>query len=140
MSKTEAQTMTKTESKPEVNAPQSKITITVRATIPTQQYGNLTLEATQEIFLPEGANAVQRSTFTVSGLELLKRDLALVVLPLAEEEVNRCKSVLIKDDHPDAWLQRNSPLYRWLRVTEPDLEIPAMIDVLKTAAFTSVPH
>jgi hypothetical protein len=63
-------------------------------------------------------------------LELLKRDLALVVLPLAEEEVTRCKSVLVTDDHPDAWLQRNSPLYRWLRVSEPDLEIPAMQDIL----------
>lgn len=109
---------------------QSKITITVRATIPTQQYGNLTLEATQEIFLPENINAHDRSTATITGLELLKSDLALVVLPLAEEEVNRCKSALVKDAHPDAWLQRNSPLYRWLRVSEPDLIIPAMQDII----------
>lgn len=117
--------MVKTTEKP-VPAQQSKITITVRATIPTQQYGNLTLEATQEIVLPENLNAHDRSTATVSGLELLKSDLALVVLPLAEAEVERCKSVLIADAHPDAWLQRNSPLYRWLRVTEPEMDIPAM--------------
>lgn len=105
---------------------QSKITITVRATVPTQQYGNLTIEATQEIFLPDNVNAHDRSTATISGLELLKGDLALVVLPLAEAEVARCSSVLLKEVYPDAWLQRNSSLYRWLRVSEPDLEIPAM--------------
>ena len=105
---------------------QSKITITVRATIPTQQYGNLTLEATQEIFLPENVNAHDRSTATISGLELLKSDLALIILPLAEAEVERCKSALVKEAYPDAWMQRNSPPYRWLRVSEPDLEIPAM--------------
>lgn len=132
--------MVKTENQPNPNDAQSKITITVRATIPTQQYGNLTLEATQEILLPENVNAVQRSTLTVSGLELLKRDLALVVLPLAEEEVMRCKSVLVKDDHPDAWLQRNSPLYRWLRVAEPDLPIPAMQEIIGNKDISLVPQ
>jgi hypothetical protein len=121
--------MAKSEETP-VPVQQSKITITVRATVPTQQFGNLTLEATQEISLPENVNAHDRSTATVTGLELLKSDLALVVLPLAEAEVARCKSALVTDDHPDSWLQRNSPLYRWLRVAEPELEIPAMREII----------
>lgn len=103
----------------------SPITITVRATIPTQQYGNLVLEATQVIDLGAG-DALDRSMETTEGLRRLKRDLALVVMPLAEAEVDRCASVLLKDDHPDAWLQRNSALYRWLRVAEPDMKVPAM--------------
>ncbi len=114
----------------------SNIIITFRATVPTQQYGNITLEATQTIDIADG-DAIDRSIETIEGLQRLKRDIAMVILPLAEAEVDRCASVLVKEAYPDSWLQRNSSLYRWLRVSEPDLIIPAMQDIL---ASKSIPN
>lgn len=101
---------------------QSKITVTYRATIPAQQYGNITLEATWEMEV----NPAELVEKTSAAFVLLQATIAQQVMPLADAEVTRCTSVLVKETHPDAWMQRNSPPYRWMRVANPTLEIPAM--------------
>jgi len=112
------------------------ITITVRATVPLMEYGNISLEATQEIDLADG-DAVDRSIETLEGLKRLKRDLALVILPMVEADIVRAAPYALKADDPDYHMRKNSPVYRWLRTAEPDLEIPGMTALI---ASKSVPN
>lgn len=110
-----------------------RITVTYRATIPTQQYGNITLEATWE----KSVFADKLVEETSAAFVLLQATIAQQVMPLADAEVTRCASVLVKEVHPDAWMQRNSSVYRWMRVANPTLEIPAMTAIINSK---SVPN
>lgn len=104
----------------------SKIVVTVKALIPVIQYGNIALEATQEIDTEEEGNQMGVD----DAINLLREQVALSVLPLVESEVERCASALLKEPNPDNWMRRNSTVYQWFRISNPDVEIPAMAAIL----------
>lgn len=112
-----------------VQAPSlTEIAVSVKVTIPLQQYGNIEMFVSQKFTVHDTVEA--REDATIIGLNQLKRHIAEVVLPLAEAEVISGRPALLRETNPDVWLQRNSSLYRWLRVAQPDMEIPAMNDVI----------
>jgi hypothetical protein len=49
---------------------------------------------------------------------------------MTEAEVTRAAPLLLKESNPDYWMRKNSSVYRWLRLAEPELEIPAMLAIL----------
>jgi len=106
------------------------ITITVRATVPLMEYGNITLEATQDIIVPDTHSEAQRAAEIVEGLSRMKSDLALVILPMVEAEVTRLAPWLIKESDPDNSMRKNCSVYRWLRIAQPGQKIPAMDAIL----------
>lgn len=119
-------------------AQQSKITITVKALVPVMAYGNIAFEATQEIeFLHAefGTEALERHTQTVAALELLNRSIAEMVLPMVEAEIVRYASILLKEANPSYWMSNNSPVYKWFRLTNPDIEIPGMQAILDSRSI-----
>lgn len=105
------------------------MTITVKATIPTQEYGNIVLEVVQSI-TPADEQEHTKSGLIMDTIDNVLRNFALTVLPLAEAEVTKARPALLREAYPDSFLQRNSPLYRWLRVVQPGLNVPAMQDVI----------
>lgn len=121
----------KTEQPEPAPVPQlAKTVVSVKATIPMQQYGNIEIFVSNEIFIDAQEAETVRSATARAMMDNLRNDIAAMVLPLANEEVIRCKSVLVKEHHPDAWMQRNSPPYRWLRAAAPNLPIPEMQEIL----------
>lgn len=108
----------------------SGIRISIKATIPLMQYGNVVLEAAQEIDLAVN-DETSRSVETIAGLNRLKEDMALVVLPLVEAEVNRARPALMVEQNPDAWMRRNCAVYQWLRIMQPDLYIEPMQQIME---------
>jgi hypothetical protein len=107
-----------------------KTVVSVKATIPTQPYGNIEVFVSQEMYMDASNSQDVRAGLIISEMESLKRNIAEMVLPLAEAEVERAQSALVKAPNPDVWMQQANPLYRWLRVAEPDLNIPAMDAIL----------
>ena len=95
-----------------------------------QQYGNLEIFVSSEIFMDAQEAEIVRSATARAMMDNLRNDIAAMILPLANEEVIRCKSVLVKEHNPDAWMQRNSPPYRWLRAAAPNLPIPEMQEII----------
>jgi hypothetical protein len=106
----------------------TEVAVSVKVTIPLQQYGNIEMFVSQKFTVHDTVEA--REDATIIGLNQLKRHIAEVVLPLAEAEVISGRPALLREANPDVWLQRNSSLYRWLRVAQPDMEVPAMNDVI----------
>lgn len=105
----------------------SKIVVTVKALIPVIQYGNIAIEATQEI-------EVERDDLyheTLNSTKVLRLTLADSILPLVESEVERCASVLLKEANPDTWMRRNSTVYQWFKISNPDIPVPAMDKLMK---------
>lgn len=102
----------------------TEVTVSVKCTIPLQQYGNIEMFVSQKFIVSDTVNS--REQVTVLGLNQLKYQIAQVVLPLAEAEVERGKPALMREANPDTWMQKNNSVYRWLRVAQPDMEIPAM--------------
>lgn len=114
----------------------SKIIVTVKALIPVIQYGNIQIEATEEIELDENNTT---SLMTDIAITDLRKSVADAILPLVESEVERCASVLLKEANPDSWMRRNSTVYQWFRISNPDVEIPAMTNIAKQkASLTTV--
>jgi len=109
----------------------------VKALVPVIAYGNIELQATQEIDLANG-NALDRSVETIAGAQKLKNDLAQVILPMVEAEVRRYASILLKEENPTWWLSKNSTVYTWFRIAYPDIEVPAMQNILDIQASNSV--
>jgi len=110
--------------------PLVKTVVSVKATVPLLQYGNIEMFVSQEIYTEASASQELRDGLIRTNLANLREHLALQILPLAETEVTRCISVLKKEAHPDAWMQRNSSTYRWLRVAAPDMTIQAMQEII----------
>lgn len=108
--------------------PLTEVTVSVKVTIPLQQYGNVEMFVSQKFVVSDTLNA--RENATITGIEQLKYQLAQVVLPLAEAEVERGKPALMREANPDTWMQKNNSVYRWLRVAQPDMEIPAMMEII----------
>lgn len=104
--------------------PMTEVTVSVKVTIPLQQYGNIEMFVSQKFVVSDTLNA--RENATITGINQLKYQLAQIVLPLAEAEVERGKPALMREANPDTWMQKNNSVYRWLRVAQPDMEIPAM--------------
>lgn len=112
---------------PVVDAPpQVKTVVSFKATIPTQQYGNIELFVSQEIFNDADTSAELRHERLEDTLDALKASVAEIVMPLACAEVERARPELVKQANPDVWMQLKNPLYRWLRVAQPDLLVPPM--------------
>lgn len=125
--------MNQTEDKPTADAlPLAKTVVSVKITVPLVQYGNIEMFVSQEIFSDEHTTNSQREGAINDMLERLQFQLVQQIVPMAEADVLRCKSVLEKEDHPDAWMQRNSGMYRWIRVAAPDLKISAMEAILRS--------
>ena len=123
--------MTKTENQPDA-LPLAKTVVSVKVTVPLVQYGNIEMFISQEIYVPLDKPSEVTENLTNAWLERLQSHLVQQIVPMAEADVLRCKSVLEKEDHPDAWMQRNSGMYRWLRVAAPDLKISAMEEILRS--------
>lgn len=104
--------------------PLTEITVSVKVTIPLQQYGNIEMFVSEKLIVNNDIEI--REHATIAGLNQLKWRIAQVVLPLAEAEVERGKPALMREASPDTWMQKNNSVYRWLRVAQPDMEIPAM--------------
>lgn len=104
------------------------VTVSVKVTIPLQQYGNIEMFVSQKFTVRDTADS--REQITIFGLNELKRNIANVVLPLAEEEVIRARPALLRESNPDVWMQKANSVYRWLRVAQPDMVIPAMDAVI----------
>lgn len=102
----------------------TEITISVKATIPLQQYGNIEMFVSQKYTVQDTPET--RENATVNGLTDLKNYIALAVLPLVEAEVERGRPALLREASPDTWMQQKNSIYRWLRVAYPELVIPAM--------------
>lgn len=127
--------MTKSSEKPVaapvIDAPQQvKTVVSFKANIPTQQYGNMEMFVSQEFYTDAAAADSVRLERLEDTLDAIKASIAKIVLPLACEEVERAKPALIKEAHPDTWMQLKNPVYRWLRVVQPDLAIPAMDELI----------
>lgn len=102
----------------------TEISMSVKVTIPLLQYGNIEMFVSQKAVVHDTPEA--RETATLEGLNRLKRHVAEIVLPLVEAEVQRGLPELLKQSNPDTWMQIKNPTYRWLRVAQPDMTIPAM--------------
>lgn len=127
--------MTKSSEKPVaapvIDAPQQvKTVVSFKANIPTQQYGNMEMFVSQEFYTDAAAADSVRLDRIEDTLTALKATIANIILPLACVEVERAKPALVKEAHPDVWMQKNNPLYRWLRVAQPYLPITAMDDLV----------
>ncbi len=106
----------------------TEVTVSVKVTVPLQPYGNVEMFVSQKFVVADTQEA--RNAATIDGLNQLKYQIAQVVLPLAEAEVERGKPKAIKEANPDTWMQLNNSVYRWLRVAQPDMNIPAMEKIL----------
>jgi hypothetical protein len=106
----------------------TEVTVSVKVTVPLQQYGNVEMFVSQKFVVADTQEA--RNAATIDGLNQLKGQIAQVVLPLAEAEVERGKPALLREANPDTWMQKNNSVYRWLRVAQPDMNIPAMEAIL----------
>jgi hypothetical protein len=102
----------------------TEIAVSVKVTIPLQQYGNIEMFVSQKMVVSDTTESRERAT--LEGLNRLKHHIAEIVLPLVEAEVERGRPALLKEANPDTWMQRNNSVYRWLRVAQPDMMIPAM--------------
>lgn len=102
----------------------TEITVSVKATIPTLEYGNIEFFVSEKFIVTDDHES--REHGLVAGMQQCKAAIAKVVFPLAEAEVERAKSVLLSQRNPDNWMQLNNKTYRWLRVAEPDMVVPAM--------------
>jgi len=102
----------------------TEITVSVKATVPLLQYGNIEMFVSQKFTVHDTLDA--RENTTIMGLTQLKRHIAEIVLPLAEAEILSARHHLLKEAHPDVWMQQRNSVYRWLRVAQPDMTIPAM--------------
>ncbi len=124
--------MVKPTDKPEIiTAPlMVKSVVSIKATVPLMPYGNIEMFSSQEFYTQSDQPDSVRDEIRANLLTSLRLQTVEQVLPLAEAEVLRCKSALVKDRFPEAWMQRNSSAYRWLRVAAPDMAIQAMQDIL----------
>lgn len=107
-----------------------KTVVSVKATVPLLQYGNIEMFVSQEFYTPADEPDSLRDSLTDANLKRIQNHLVHQILPMVEADVMRCQSVLEKEKHPDAWMQRNNSAYRWLRFAAPDLKIDAMQTVL----------
>src|SRR5262245_57321562 len=107
-------------------APLVKTVVSFKATIPLQQYGNMEIFVSQEIFTDMSATTNERMERVEDTIDALKCSVATIIMPLACEEVERARPELVKQANPDVWMQLKNPVYRWLRVAQPDMRIPAM--------------
>lgn len=107
-----------------------KSVVSFKVTVPLIQYGNIEMFASQEFYTQADEPDLKRDVLRASLLEKLRLQMADQILPLAEAEVLRAKPALVKEQFKDAWMQRNNPTYRWLRVAAPDLTIQAMQDII----------
>ena len=94
--------------------------IVVKFLIPVIAYGNIAIEATRE---------VESEDFEGATTDLRKA-LALSILPLVEAEVMRYAPILLKEANPRYWLSRNSTVFQWFCIANPDVEIPAMTAII----------
>lgn len=106
----------------------TEISLSVKVTIPLVQYGNIEMFVSQKVTVVDTED--NRHTATIDGLTRLKHHIAEVVLPLVDADVERVREVLLKERNPDVWMQKNNSTYRWLRVAQPDMMIPAMERIL----------
>lgn len=111
---------------PTVAPPMLKTVVSVKATIPTMNYGNLEIFVSQDYFTDQGEPDAVRAMFVRSTMDTLRLSIADMIVPLADAEVERAMPALVKESHPDVWMQQKNPLYRWLRAAAPTVEIPAM--------------
>lgn len=121
----------KTDNQPDA-LPLAKTVVSVKVTVPLVQYGNIEMFVSQEFYTDQDTPNETREGVINATLKRLQFHLVQQIVPMAEADVLRCKSVLMKEDHPDAWMQRNSGMYRWLRVAAPDLKISAMEEILRS--------
>lgn len=107
-----------------------KSVVSFKVTVPLVQYGNIEMFTSQEFYTQANEPDSKREILRASLLDTMRKQMTEQVLPLAEAEVLRAKSALVKEKYPDSWMQRNNPTYRWLRIAAPDLKILAMQDIL----------
>lgn len=110
--------------------PMLKTVVSVKATIPTMNYGNLEIFVSQDYFTDQGEPDAVRAMFVRSTMNTLRLSIADMIVPLADAEVERAMPALVKESRPDVWMQQKNPLYRWLRAAAPSVEIPAMKTLL----------
>lgn len=106
----------------------SKIVVTVKALIPVIQYGNIAIEATMEID-PIDLDDENEGTIP-EHITHVRKELARSIIPLVEAEITRNAESLLNQPNPDNWMRRNSTVYQWFRISNPDVEIPAMAAIL----------
>lgn len=107
-----------------------KSVVSVKVTVPLVQYGNIEMFSSQEFYTQADEPDSKREILRATLLDTMRQQMAEQILPLAEAEVQRAKSALVKEKFPDSWMQRNNPTYRWLRVCHPDLKISAMEQIV----------
>lgn len=114
-------------------APQmAKTVVSVKVTVPLVQYGNIEMFVSQEIFTEVSDSQEYRDGLIRANLNRLQSHLVQQIVPMVEAEVPRAKlnPDFLKAQNPDAWMQRNNPAYRWLRVAAPDMKISAMETIM----------
>jgi len=94
--------------------------IVVKFLIPVIAYGNIAIEATREVESEDFEGAI----------DSLRKALALSILPLVNAEVARYASILLKEDNPRYWLSRNSTVFQWFCIANPDVKIPMMEEII----------
>lgn len=107
-----------------------KTVVSVKATVPLVQYGNVEMFVSQEFFTPADTPQVVRDEMTHNNLTRLRELLVDQVEPMAEADILAAKPVLLKEVSPDAWMQRQNSVYRWLRVASPDRRLQAMEEIV----------
>lgn len=127
--------MTKAADKPViVPAPEPpplvKTVVSVKATVPLVQYGNIEMFVSQEFYTSADTPQIIREEMTSNQLLRLRELLADQVEPTAEADVLASKSVLLLEQSPDAWMQRNNSIYRWLRTASPNRRLEAMESII----------
>lgn len=114
-----------------------KSVVSVKVTVPLLQYGNIEMFSSQEFYTRADEPDDKREILRASLLNVMREQMAEQILPLAEAEVVRAKSALVKEKFPDSWMQRNNPTYRWLRVAAPDMTIIAMQEIIGNMDITA---
>lgn len=111
--------------------------LVIRATVPTQDYGNLEYEAHYDSELTPLDDAQAETKLAELRLVIGK-----AVLPMVENQIQAAcnhSRALRASDNPEIWLLNNQRIFFWLRTTCPELEIPAFNRLMQSRGNTPAP-
>lgn len=103
-----------------------KTVVSVKATVPLVQYGNLEMFVSTEIHTRADEPDSMRDSLISATLIRLQGHLVDQIVPMAEAVVERDSELLLREANPDAKMQRDNPMYRWVRVAAPNRKLEAM--------------
>ena len=100
----------------------STIKVSFSAVIPVMDYGNITVSAewTEETTAPFSPTLIADKT------NLLRLTVVQSLIPVIELHIRAAVETNGANRVDDSFMKRNDPMYRWMRLTAPEVDIPLM--------------